>query len=69
MALFDGVASYSPNLDNRLKIVKLYVSSGAEINAQDWVGNTPLHYAKSSGIEPDNPAIIPFLENHGAIDP
>jgi len=56
-----------PNLDNRLKIVELYIRSGAEINSSDDCKKTPLYHAERSRIQPDNPAIIPFLESHGAV--
>jgi len=63
-----GVRKYNPNdyekePDENVEILKLLIDKGADINAQDNYGSTPLHYA----VE-DNRFIngIQYLIEHGA---
>ena len=48
--------------DGWLPSVKLLVSLGADVNARDYNGNTPLHHASSRG---DNQVVM-YLVEHGA---
>jgi ankyrin repeat protein len=47
-----------------LDIVKFFVSKGADINARNSFGNTPLHEAVLGGKS--NETIITFLKQCGA---
>ncbi len=58
-ALVDYVSS--PEATER--VTALLLKSGAEINAEDWVGRTPLDDA----IEQDNAAVQSLLRSHGGV--
>jgi len=46
---------------NKPEIVKYLVDKGANVNSQDEVGSTPLHYSAESSLE-----IVKYLVNKGA---
>ena len=48
--------------DDHLEVVRLLVEGGADVNAKDKKGMTPLDWATREG----NEAVREFLLNHGA---
>ena len=45
-----------------LEMVTMAVAGGGDVNAADWSGNTPLHYAARNGLN----GAVEFLVAHGA---
>ena len=50
------------NIENYIKLIKLLLKKGADINYQDWGGDSCLHQA----IFSQSPAMVKFLLEHGA---
>lgn len=47
-----------------MELVEILIGNGADINATDNIGNTPLHYAKEGA---GRPKLAAFLESKGAL--
>jgi ankyrin repeat protein len=60
-----GITALHMAIDNgTVAVSKLLIEKGADVNAEDETGNTPLHYA---AMEPGRSSLIDLLIKNGAI--